>query len=315
MLLRVRSITYLAEAINGYELVDPRGRDLPRFAAGAHIAVRHGDSAVRDYSLWNDPAERRHYCIAVLREAIGEGSRHWHEAVRVGDIVEASMPRNNFALTDEAQHYLLLAGGIGITPLMAMIAELRRRRADFLLHYCTRSPEATAFRDELGLLAAQGRVRFHHDGGDPARGLDIAAALRDPQPGTHLYYCGPAGMMRAAAAAAADWPPGSVHCEYFTGPAARPPEPVGEERPFRVRLAKSGREYDIPPGETILDVLRRHEIAVKASCELGYCGTCLTAYRSGEPDHRDQILSDADRRRYVLICCARAKTPVLELDL
>src|SRR5579883_3164115 len=116
MLLRVRSITYLAEAINGYELVDPRGRDLPRFAAGAHIAVRHGDSAVRDYSLWNDPAERRHYCIAALR---------------VGDIVEASMPRNNFALTDEAQHYLLLAGGIGITPLMAMIAELRRRRADF----------------------------------------------------------------------------------------------------------------------------------------------------------------------------------------
>ena len=208
MLLRVRSITYLAEAINGYELVDPRGRDLPRFAAGAHIAVRHGDSAVRDYSLWNDPAERRHYCIAVLREREGQGSGHWHERVRVGDPVEAAMPRNNFPLTDEAERYLLLAGGIGITPIMAMIAELRRRRAEFLLHYCTRSPEATAFRDDLDLLAAQGRVRFHHDGGDPARGLDIAAVLRDPQPGTHLYYCGPAGMMRAAAAASADWPEG-----------------------------------------------------------------------------------------------------------
>ena len=196
MLLRVRSITYLAEAINGYELVDPHGRDLPRFAAGAHIAVRHGDSAVRDYSLWNDPAERRHYCIAVLRERQGQGSGHWHERVRVGDPVEAAMPRNNFPLIDEAERYLLLAGGIGITPIMAMIAELRRRRAEFLLHYCTRSPEATAFRDDLDLLAAQGRVRFHHDGGDPTRGLDIAAVLRDPLPGTHLYYCGPAGMMR-----------------------------------------------------------------------------------------------------------------------
>jgi ferredoxin-NADP reductase len=315
MMLRVRSITYLAEAINGYELVDPRGRDLPRFAAGAHLAVRHREGVARDYSLWNDPAERRRYCVAVLRETHGQGSRHWHEAVRVGDLVEASMPRNNFPLSDAAERYLLLAGGIGITPIMAMIAELRRRRAEFLLHYCTRSPEATAFRDELDLLAAQGRVRFHHDNGDPARGLDIAAALREPQAGTHLYYCGPAGMMSAAAAAAAGWPQGTVHCEYFTGPAARPPEPLGEDRPFRVRLAKSGGEFDIPAEDTIVDVLRRHDIAVRTSCELGYCGSCLTRYLDGEPDHRDQILSDADRRHYVLICCSRCKTPVLELDL
>jgi ferredoxin-NADP reductase len=315
MLLRVRSITYLAEAVNGYELVDPRGRDLPRFAAGAHIAVRHGKGAVRDYSLWNDPAERRRYCIAVLRERDGEGSRRWHDTVRVGDLVEALMPRNNFPLAEDAERYLLLAGGIGITPIMAMIAELRRRRAEFLLHYCTRSPEATAFRDELDLLAAQGRVRFHHDGGDPARGLDIAAALKDPPPGTHLYYCGPAGMMKAAAAAAVAWPEGTVHCEYFTGPGALPPAPLGEDRPFRVRLARSGGEYEIPAGETIIDVLRRNDVSVKASCELGYCGACLTPYRAGEPDHRDQILSEPDRQRYVLICCSRAKTPVLELDL
>jgi ferredoxin-NADP reductase len=321
MLLRVRSITYLAEAVNGYELVDPRGRDLPRFAAGAHIAVRpvgairSAESAARDYSLWNDPAERRRYCIAVLRERDGQGSRHWHDTVRVGDPVEASMPRNNFPLTEAAERYLLIAGGIGITPIMAMIAELRRRRGEFLLHYCTRSPEATAFRDELELLAAQGRVHLHHDGGDPARGLDIAAALRDPKPGTHLYYCGPAGMMKAAAAAAADWPEGTVHCEYFTGPAARPPEPLGDDQPFRVRLAKGGSEYEIPADETIIDVLRRHGVAVRTSCELGYCGACLTAYRAGEPDHRDQILSETDRRRYVLICCSRSKTPVLELDL
>ena len=315
MMLRVRSIIYLAEKINGYELIDPHGRDLPRFAAGAHVAVRHGEAVARDYSLWNDPAERRRYCIAVLREADGQGSRHWHEQARVGDLVETSMPRNNFPLTDAAERYLLLAGGIGITPIMAMIAELRRRRADFLLHYCTRSPEATAFRDELDLLAAQGRVLFHHDNGDPTRGLDIAAVLRDPRPGTHLYYCGPEGMMRAAGAAAARWPQGSVHCEYFIGPAASPPAPLGDNRGFRVRLAKSGREYEVPASETIIDVLRRHDIAVRTSCELGYCGSCLTPYVGGEPEHRDQILSEADRRRYVLVCCSRSKTPVLELDL
>lgn len=315
MQLRIRSITYLAEAINGYELVDPRGRDLPRFAAGSHIALRLGGEVLRDYSLCNDPAERRRYCIAVLRERNGEGSRQLHEAVRVGDPVEVSLPRNNFSLAEDATRHLFLAGGIGITPIMAMIAELRRRGADFLVHYCTRSPEATAFRDELDLLAAQGRLRFHHDGGNPACGLDIAAALREPQPGTHLYYCGPAGMMAAAKAASAHWPAGTVHCEYFTGPAALPPQPLEQDRPFRVRLASSGAEYEILPGDTIIDVLRRHGIAVRTSCELGYCGACLTRYRAGEPDHRDQILSAADRARYLLICCSRSKTPILELDL
>jgi ferredoxin-NADP reductase len=315
MQLRVRSITYLAEAINGYELVDPRGRDVPRFDAGSHIAVRLGSGLLRDYSLCNDPAERRRYCIAVLRERDGEGSCQFHEAIRVGDPVEVTFPRNNFPLAGEAERHLLLAGGIGIAPIIAMIAELRRRGGEFLLHYCTRSPEATAFREELDLLAAQGRVRFHHDGGDPRRGLDIAEALRDPRPGTHLYYCGPAGLMKAAAAAAADWPPGTVHCEYFTGPPARPPGPLTEDRAFRVRLRKSGTEFEISSGETIIDVLRRHGVAVRTSCELGYCGACLTRYCGGEPDHRDQILSIKDRERYVLICCSRAKTPVLELDL
>jgi ferredoxin-NADP reductase len=223
MLLRIRSITYLAERINGYELVDREGSELPPFEAGAHISVRLGDGLVRDFSLWNDRAERARYCIAVLREPEGRGSREWHEAARVGDIVEASAPRNNFPLAAEAEHYLLIAGGIGITPIMAMIAELRRQRADFRVHYCTRSPEETAFLDDLAVLAAQGRVMFHHDGGDPAKGLDIAAALRGWQPGTHLYYCGPAGMMAAAAAASSHWPPGTVHCEYFAGPNAVPP--------------------------------------------------------------------------------------------
>jgi ferredoxin-NADP reductase len=315
MRLRVRSITYLAEDINGYELVDPNGRDLPRFEAGAHIGVRLGDSVWRDYSLWNDPAERRRYCIAVLREKLGEGSRRLHDAVRVGDTVEVTLPRNRFALAENAERHLLLAGGIGITPIMAMLAVLRRRRAEFRLYYCARVPERTAFRDELDLLAATGKVVFHYDDGDPAKALDIAALLRDRQPGTHLYYCGPPGMMAAAAAAAAHWPEGTVHREYFKGPDAAPPARLAEDRPFRVRLAKSGAEYDVPPGDTILDVLRRVGVETRSSCELGYCGACLTRYVEGEPDHRDPILGEVARRTHLLICCSRANSDVLVLDL
>ena len=223
MLLRIRSITYLAERINGYELVDPNAHDLPPFEAGAHISVRLGEELVRDFSLWNDPAERKRYCIAVLREPDGRGSRQMHENLRVGDLVTASMPRNNFPLAAEAERHLLIAGGIGITPIMAMIAELRRRRAEFHVHYCTRSPEETAFLDDLAVLAALGRVQFHHDGGDPGKGLDIAVTLRECRPGTHVYYCGPAGMMAAAAAASAHWPERNVHFEFFAGPNAVAP--------------------------------------------------------------------------------------------
>lgn len=221
MMLRIRSITHLAARINGYELVDPSGENLPTFTAGAHISVRLGEKLVRDFSLWNDPAERKRYCIAVLRE--GHAASRLHKEVRVGNVVEGSTPRNNFPLAAEAERHLLIAGGIGITPIMAMIAELRRRRAEYRLHYCTRSPEETAFLDDLAVLAAQWRVQFHYDGGDPAKGLDIAATLRECRQGTHLYYCGPAGMMAAARAAAAHWPPGTVHCEYFAGPNAMPP--------------------------------------------------------------------------------------------
>ena len=122
-------------------------------------------------------------------------------------------------------------------------------------------------------------------------------------------------MMAAAAAASAHWPEGSVHCEYFTGPGAAPPARLADDRPFRVRLAQSGGEYEVPPGEAIIDVLRRHGVAVRTSCELGYCGACLTRYLEGEPDHRDPILGDKARETHMLICCSRATSPLLVLDL
>jgi len=312
MQLRIRSITYLAEAINGYELVDPRGRDLPRFAAGAHVDLRF-DGLVRQYSLCNDPAERRRYCIAVLRENESRGgSRHLHDNARVGDLLEVSMPRNNFPLGAAAERHLLIAGGIGIAPIITMVVELRRRQADFQLHYCARSAARTAFREDLAPLVAERRVHFHYDGGDPARGLDITAAVRDSPPGTHLYHCGPAGLMAEVAEATKEWPAGTVHCEYFTAP---PAASFVEDKPFRVRLVKRGVEYDVPVGETIVGVLRRHGIVIPTSCQLGYCGACVTRYLAGEPDHRDQVLREYGRDSYVLICCARSKTPVLHLDL
>src|SRR6202048_3209523 len=153
MQLRIRSIAYLAEAIHGLELVDRGGRALPRFAAGAHIDVRAG-GFLRQYSLWNAPAERRRYCIAVLRESESRGgSRHLHEAARVGDLVEVSLPRNNFPLAAAAERHLLIAGGVGIAPLMSMIAELQRRQADFQLHYCPRRPPRTTVRAPPGRVA------------------------------------------------------------------------------------------------------------------------------------------------------------------
>jgi vanillate O-demethylase ferredoxin subunit len=316
MLLRVRSITFLAEGINGYELVDPAGSELPAFTAGAHVDVRLGDGLIRQYSLCNDPAERRRYSIAVLKEPESRGgSRLLHETVRVGDRLEVSAPRNNFPLAETAERHVLLAGGIGVTPMMSMIAELKRRDADFIMHYCTRAPERMAFGEELAPLVAGGRVFCHHDGGDPARGLDVAATLRAASPGTHLYYCGPAGFMTAISAAAGHWPQGSVHCEYFSAPAEGAAAPRPTDQPFRVRLAGNGAEYEVLPGETIIAVLRRHGIAVDTSCEDGYCGTCMTPYLAGEPEHRDQVLDAESRKRYVLICCARSRTPVLELDL
>jgi ferredoxin-NADP reductase len=315
MHLRIRSITYLAEEVLGFELTDPNERDLPRFSAGAHVAIRVAPGLLRDYSLWNDPAERRRYCIAVLKDKDGHGSNRLHEQARAGDLLEVSWPRNFFPLTEEAERHWLIAGGIGITPIMAMIAELKRRRVDFNLHYCSRSPERTAFREELSLLAAMGRATFHYDGGDPTKGLDVATLLKHPPPGTHLYYCGPAGLMDAVARAATHWPPRTVHSEYFKGPAAATPEMVGEDLPFRVRLAKSGGEYEVRADESIARALRRHGVKVDTSCELGYCGTCLTRYLSGEPDFRDQILRPADRERFVLTCCTRAKGALLELDL
>jgi len=319
--VRVLSVRYEAEDINSYELVDPDGRELPRFTAGAHIDLHLRDGRIRQYSLCNDPAERHRYVVGVLKDPASRGgSVAIFEKVHPGRVIAISAPRNHFPLVSDARRHLLLAGGIGVTPMMAMLAQLERDGADYVLHYCTRAPERTAFRDGLA-RHPPGRVRYHHDGGDPRQGLDIAALLRERADGTHLYYCGPAGFMAAVAAACAHWPSEAVHFEYFTPPVPAPPPdlatvgtgptglraadasaaadtPVG----FQIRINSSGALYDVPNDKSIVQVLREHDIDVETSCESGLCGTCRTRYVEGEPEHHDYVLDDDERSEFVMIC-------------
>jgi ferredoxin-NADP reductase len=314
--LRVRSITYQAEGVNAYELVDPTQRELPPFSAGAHIDVVLGDGQIRQYSLCNDPAERFRYVIAVQCEAQGRGgSRTIHEQVRAGSKLTVSKPRNNFPLREDAQSHLLLAGGIGITPIMAMVHRLRQLGADYSLHYCTRNPQRTAFAAELAELVDAGRLFIHHDAGDPRQGLDLAKLMPAARrPGRHVYCCGPAGFIDAVQRHARDWPADSVHIERFTAAPAATPAP-SDPTSFQVRLQRSGRLIDVPAGSTIVQALRANGIDVPTSCEAGLCATCRTRYLAGNPDHRDFVLSEEERRSDVLICCARSHSPLLVLDL
>ena len=320
MELRVRRITNEAEGINTFELVDPDGSDLPAFAAGAHIDVHVPGGFLRQYSLCNDPRERRRYVVGVLDDPAGTGgSRAMHRSVRAGDRITISHPRNNFPVREEAKRHLLLAGGIGVTPMMAMIERLEATGADFTMHYCTRSVAQTAFRDRLAGLAARDRVVNHYDGGDPARGLDIPGLLARHEEGTHLYYCGPTGFMLATREGSAHWPPETVHFEYFA--------PVPQEKPaageavdpgdaeFQVTLSSTGATYNVPADKSIVDVLRDNGIDVDTSCEAGTCGTCKTHYLEGEPDHNDFVLTDAEQREWVMICCARSRSERIVLDL
>lgn len=313
--VRVRAIVYEAEGIASFELRDPDGRTLPAFTAGSHIDVHIAPGFVRQYSLCNDPAEHHRYVIAALREEGGRGgSRALHDNTRVGDILTIRGPRNHFPLAAHANRHLLLAGGIGVTPMIAMVERLEATGAPYKLYYCTRSPGKTAFAERLAPLVAAGKVVIHHDGGEPSRSLDLARLLEHTEAGTHVYYCGPRAFMEAARRASAHWPSDAVHCEYFTAP-TDVAAPISANRPLKVKLARSGVTLDVPADRTIVDVLRANGVFIETSCENGICGTCLTRYVEGEPEHRDFVLDDSDRKEFVLVCCARAKTPVLTLDL
>lgn len=317
--VRVRQIRFEGVGIHSYELVDPQGGELPAFEPGAHIDVHLPDGVVRQYSLSNDPAERHRYVIAVLRDEAGRGgSKSLHETLRVQDLITISRPRNNFSLDPSARKVVLLAGGIGVTPLKSMAHRLRLARVEHELHYCAKDTAFTAFADEFAAIDEPLQPRFHFDGGDPARGLDIGALLRDHTLGTHLYYCGPAGFMKACAAASAHWPAGSVHFEHFKAPepsTASAQQVSVDADSFVVKIASTGAMITVGSGTSIVEALHGAGVALPTSCESGLCGTCKVRYLSGEVDHRDYVLSDAEHAEFLTACVSRATSPVLTLDL
>lgn len=304
-----------AENIRSYELADPSGRPLPAFTAGAHVEVHLAPDMIRSYSLCSDPSDTSHYRIAVLREASGRGgSKKMHDEVKVGDVLTISAPINHFPLAGrEARAHLLLAGGIGVTPMIAMIAELERKGVRWSMHYLTRSEERTAFREQLAPFIAEGKVHLHHDGGDPSKGPGIQALLSDFEIGTHLYYCGPTGFMSACESLLEAWPPHAIHREYFSAPARDFDEQ--DNLPFEITIKSTGKTMTVPADKSIVDVLRSEGCVVETDCNEGYCGTCITRYLSGDPLHRDTVLSEKERKSYIMVCCGRAKGGVLELDV
>ncbi|WAC25599.1 PDR/VanB family oxidoreductase [Ancylobacter sp. SL191] len=312
--LRVRSITQLTRSIRSYELVaETRGGALKPFTAGAHLTVTLPSGLRRAYSLHNPPSEAGRYRIAVQREAAGRGgSIEMHERVQPGDTLAVSAPRNLFALAPEGPA-LLIAGGIGITPLLAMAAQLRDEGRAARLVYLVRQSEDAAFLDEIEALAARGlAVELHADGGDPARAYPLADLLATVPDDTHVYCCGPAGLMTAVAMAGAHLPTERMHFESFTNEEAAP---RAGDAGFVVRLARSGRTVAVAAGESILDALLGQGLDIDYSCNEGTCGTCITRVLAGGIDHRDKVLLPQERADHIIICCSRATTAELTLDL
>jgi len=313
--LLVRTIRLEAERILSFELVHPDSEDLPPVEAGAHVDVHLPGGLMRSYSLTGDPADRKRWRLGVLRETDGTGgSRAMHERVRVGANLRVGAPRNAFPLAANAKHSVLLAGGIGITPIKAMSHALTRQGASFELHYCARSPANVAFVDELKALIPPDRLHFHFDGGDPAQGLDIAGLLAKQPADTHVYYCGPQGFMAACEEASADWPPANVHREYFKAP-AQDNNVVAADGSFTLHLVRSGQTITVEPDQSIVRAIELNGGRVPTSCLSGLCGTCKVNYLDGEVDHRDYILSDDEKQVCLTTCVSRAKGPSLSLDL
>jgi vanillate O-demethylase ferredoxin subunit len=317
--LQVRVAHKAVEALDicSFELVAADGQPLPAFTAGAHLDVQVPGGLTRQYSLCNAPHETHRYLIGVLRDAASRGgSVAMHERVGEGDRLTVSAPKNHFPLAPQARRHLLLAGGIGITPILCMAEQLAASGADFALHYSTRSRERTAFYDRIRASAFADRVAFHFDDGEAAQRLDLATLLAAPQAGTHLYVCGPKGYIDAvlASARARGWPEAQLHREYF---AAGDAAPAAGDAAFEVQLASSGRVIAVPADRTVVQALAAAGVEVQTSCEQGVCGTCLTRVLAGTPEHRDLYLTPEEQAAndQFTPCCSRARSARLVLDL
>jgi ferredoxin-NADP reductase len=308
--VRLTAIRYAARDTNLYEFRRPDGNPLPPYEPGAHIDLHLPNGLVRNYSLIVATPEPGTYTFGIKRDPASRGgSRYIHDELRVGKTVKISAPRNNFPLKEDASHVILLAGGIGITPIWCMVQRLAELGRSWQLYYSCRSRADMAFLETLEGMAPS---QFHFDDENTGKFLDIAGIVAQAPKDAHLYCCGPTPMLNAFEAATKDWPREQIHIEYFT-PRAEPAKKGG----FTVELARSHREFFIPEGRTILEVLLDEGVDVDYSCELGICGACEQKVISGIPEHRDAILTEEEQAENsrVMICCAGCKSDRLVLDL
>ena len=316
--LRVRVARKSLEALDicSFELVPLDGRELPAFSAGSHVDVHLPNGMTRQYSLCNDAAESHRYLICVLKDASSRGgSATMHDRIEEGSELSISAPKNHFPLAHAARRSLLFAGGIGVTPLLCMAERLAAIGESFRMHYCTRSPERTAFLRRIQDSALSESVRFHFDDGRPEQKLDVNAELANPEPDVHIYVCGPKGFIDAVLETArrSGWPESQLHCEFFSAAPAK----SGSDGSFEVQLASSGRIVLVNKDQTVVQALDAAGCSITTSCEQGVCGTCLTRVLEGEPDHRDIFLTPEEHARndQFLPCCSRSISPRLVLDI
>ena len=308
--VRVSATRYAARDTNIYEFAPLDGKPLPPYEPGAHIDLHLPNGLIRQYSLIRPEPDPSSYAVTVKRDPASRGgSRCVHDELRVGRTLKISAPRNNFPLVENASHVVLLAGGIGITPIWCMVQRLHKLGRSWKLYYACRSRADTAF---LQPLEAMGHTHFHFDDENGDRVLDIKPIITEAPREAHLYCCGPTPMLKAFEAATADWPRAHIHVEYFT-----PKQEADRKGGFVVELARSGQEFVIPEGKTILQVLLDAGVDVDYSCELGICGACEQRVISGTPEHRDAILTEEEQasNTKVMICCAGCKSERLVLDL
>lgn len=310
MRAKIRQIRQEAEGINSYILEAAEGGLMPAFAPGAHIDVQLKAGLARSYSLVNDPAVRGYYEIAVhLAPDSRGGSRYIHEEWRVGQVVEISEPKNNFPMIEDAAHTVLIAGGIGVTPMLPMIARLERLGRSWELHYVAASPDRAAYLDRLENFD-QAKVLF--DGVPGGKRLDLATVCTAAPADAHLYCCGPTGMLDAFVAINSERPEGHAHIEYFSAETE-----LATEGGYTLELARSGKTIEVQEGETMLDALLTAGVNVGFACSEGVCGTCEVKVLSGVPDHRDHFLTEAEKaaNKSIMVCCSGSKSANLVLDI
>lgn len=311
---RVVTARDVADGIREFELKPVDGDSFPSFTAGAHIDVHISDDFVRQYSLCNSPSDSDRYVIAVKKEVDGRGgSRAMHNDVMVGQTLKISDPRNHFPLDNTATDYVLVAGGIGITPILGMAYELHERSARFVVHVCARNHSSLPFADSMDTFPFSDRIEIHLS--EDEQRFSPEKSVGDWKEGKKLYICGPMGFMDwvETSLRRESWPDESIFSETFV------PRKIdnAENTRFEVELASSGKVLTVEPDQFLLDVLNSNGCGVICSCTQGICGSCITPVLAGEPEHRDAILTDAERlaNDKMCVCVGRSKTPRLVLDL